>query len=390
MDRSLRRLGESLADDERRKRLLGRLGRWARRGLLLLTLGYGGGLLLLVLLLRAAGENNMTLAFVLYWPRQVFLLPLPFLLLLTLPFSRWQALVQALCGAAFLKLGLGLALNPAPEPLASPPVPGESLVILSYNRGQHMGQSLRPFKAATEPDIIAFQEAGGRAARFAAAEGYEDLPHGADLGEFTVVSRFPILSVEPVEMILEGQPPVTPAARFEIDWAGERVALYNVHFRSPRDTLNYYRRGAFLWGVLGLPGTPWNEKRLVNQRFWDHRIDQARELARRLEDDPLPVLVAGDFNAPAGGYIHGLFRAALTDAHEAGGRGFGFTFPGTTRNPLSRGGPWMRIDYLFARKADWTVDWCVTEPDRPSQHRALAAKFSRRADQAKMPRATSP
>ena len=170
----------------------------------------------------------------------------------------------------------------------------------------------------------------------------------------------------------DSSPPL--AARFTIDFAGTEVALYSVHTISPRDTLRYYRRGAFLYGVLGVPGTPLAQKRRVNQKYWNGRVEQARSLRDLIASDPLPVIIAGDFNAPAGGYIHHLFRSHFEDAHTAAGHGFGYTFPGTTRNPLSLGGPWMRIDYLFCSRS-WETVWCITESHRPSQHRALAAKF---------------
>ena len=32
--------------------------------------------------------------------------------------------------------------------------------------------------------------------------------------------------------------------------------------------------------------------------------------------------------------------------------------------PLSRGGPWMRIDYVFGDK-EWEPVWCITEKRRP-------------------------
>ncbi|MCB1204794.1 MAG: endonuclease/exonuclease/phosphatase family protein [Verrucomicrobiae bacterium] len=236
-----------------------------------------------------------------------------------------------------------------------------------------MNQSLQPFKNQVLPDLLLLQDAGGRSAGYLASEGYEEFPYGLDLAEFTLLSRHPILSAAPVE-IEHDRDKAPIAARFVIDFKGIQVAVYSVHTVSPRDTLQYYRRGAFLYGLFGLPGTPLAKKRHENQVYWDERITEARTLRDRILADPLPVIIAGDFNAPAGGYIHGLFRSRFQDAHAEAGHGFGYSFPGTTRNPLSLGGPWMRIDYLFCDE-HWRPTWCITEADRPSQHRAVAAQF---------------
>lgn len=373
IDSFLRRFGEVLADDTRRRLALKRLRHVARGLMIALVFAYAAILLLGTFLLLQVGERNLTVAFALYVPRVIFLAPIIFLLPLSLILNWRISLALIGVAAVFWHSGMGWQFRTQPDPTLSEP--GKSLTVLTYNRGQHMNQSLQPFKNTTRPDLLLLQEAPHRAARYAGAEGYEEFGHTADAGEFTLLSRYPILSKALIEIPL-GERPSRPAARFEIDFAGTRVVVYTVHFISPRDTLNYYRRGAFLWGVLGLPGTPWAEKRRLNQPFWDQRIDQAAALARQIASEDAPTLVTGDFNAPAGGYIHGLFLdGGLRDAHREAGSGFGYTFPGTTRNPLSLGGPWMRIDYLFADEAHWEVEWCLTEPDRPSQHRAVAAQF---------------
>ncbi len=372
IDQFLRRLGEILVDDFRRRNLLRSLRFWLALLLGAPAILYCIGLLLSPWLLGFVGERNLTSAFALYLPRTLFLLPLivviPLLLLI-----QWRLLpLPILSAVVFWMVGMGW--NTGGNTTIVPSDSRQTLNVLTYNRGQHMNQSLQPFKEATLPDIIALQEAPGRAAGYTKAVGYEEFGFTDSEGEFTLLSRYPILSSTSI-IIPAGSRPMQPAARFEIDFANTPIALYSIHFLSPRDTLSYYRRGAFLYGILGLPGTPWAEKRRINQQFWDDRIAQAEELARIVREDPLPAIVVGDFNAPAGGYIHGLFLDDLNDAHAEAGHGFGYTFPGTTRNPLSLGGPWMRIDYLFAQKDHWETEWCVTEPDRPSQHRAVAAQF---------------
>ncbi len=370
-DHFLNRLGEALRDEESRRNLRVVIGRWIRRAFLVITVGYALALAGLVGGMRWIGEQHMTLGFLLYLPRQTFLLPLPFIMVLTLFFD-WKLVgLQIAAGAAFVAFGMewqGRSVN-----VWKGTVEEGIFTVLTYNRGQHANQSLQPFKNLTKPDFIVFQEAPLRAQRYGKAEGYEEFTSHVSLGEFTLLSRFPIISATPV-MAKTAERERMVAVRYVVDLGGRHAAIYSVHFASPRRTLGSYARGGFLYGVIGLPGTPFNEKRKKSQLWWDDRIEQARELLLMIEQESLPVILAGDLNAPSGGYIHQLFKSTLRDAHAEAGSGFGFTFPGATHNPLSGGGPWMRIDYVFC-SSRWEPVACLTEEERPSQHRAVAVKF---------------
>ena len=92
-------------------------------------------------------------------------------------------------------------------------------------------------------------------------------------------------------------------------------------------------------------------------------------------DERRPVLVAGDFNLPDRGFLYRMFRRNMVDAHKARGRGYGYTFPGDTKNPLTLFRPWLRLDYVFAG-FEWKILRCRTEPSRRSQHRAVAVRLS--------------
>ena len=97
-------------------------------------------------------------------------------------------------------------------------------------------------------------------------------------------------------------------------------------------------------------------------------------MVEEFENEPLPFLVGGDFNAPDHGSINRLFNSALEDTHEAAGRGFGHTFPGSTTNPLMLYRPWLRLDKLYAGDGFRTLSSEV-EPYRPSEHLAVGARF---------------
>lgn len=375
LDSFLEKLGNLLQNTETRKQLARRISRIVRNLFLVITIFYAGILLLLPLLASWIGENNITLAFWLYLPRAIALLPLPILFLITLFINRKIAILQIAAGLAFFTFGMGYEWRGNSTAPFDQPNDTNMITALTYNRGQHANQSLQPFIDLTNPDIIALQESPGRAKGYLADSSYSQFKHASSVGEHTFLSRYPILSEELIHLGDHLQDN-TPAGRFVIDFQGKHIAVYSVHYITVRDTLSHYRQGAFLYGVIGIiPGTPFHRKMKINQSFWDERILTAATLKKAIDQEILPTLVLGDFNAPAGGYIHKQMKHGLQDSHEVAGKGCGYSFPGTTRNPLSLGGPWVRIDYIFASK-HWNVISSLTEEERTSQHRAVATKLS--------------
>ncbi len=343
--------------------------RWLRRLTLWSVILYIVSLLVVTQALSWGGERNVTTAFLIFLPPSIWWLP-------ALPLAFAALLLHRRALLLLLGVMLWFAYGFLDWRPGQDAVTGETaLNVMTYNRGQHMNQSLKPFKEATLPDIIVLQEAYGRAAGYAADPDYADLPHTRNLGEHTLLSRYPVLE-EKMLPALPGQSP--KAVRFVIDWKGQKIALYSVHLQTPREVLGHQVRGGFLYGILGLPGTPWAGKRQQMQTFWDGQIADAEIILKAVREDPLPTLLAGDFNSPHVGYVHRLITRELQDSHAEAGQGFGLSFPGSTHNPLSMGGPWLRIDYVFASR-HWQVEHCVTEADRRSQHRALTSTVTLKA-----------
>ncbi len=349
-----------------------------RRGLFFLTACYLGMLALLWVTLPWIGERNVTVASLLFVPSLVWLLPgapLGLLLLCFRGLRRWAAvLAAAAIYHGFFHTDYELSTS-------SPPPSGTAgvLSVLTYNRGEQGKIPLNGFVARTDPDVIVMQDAEGRGAFYRKAEGFLQFPYHREQGEFLLLSRFPIVASAPLvpmtppPQIGGGRPQPHMAARFEIDREGQHIAIYSYHAMTPRQELKSYRRGAFLYGILGLvPGTRWSERRLAVQSFWDARIADARALLEAVSKEPLPYVVTGDFNAPPQGYISRIVRSKLADAHAEGGSGWGFSFPGVTSNPLALFRPWLRIDYVWAGP-QWEVAHCLTEADRPSQHHCVTA-----------------
>ena len=239
--------------------------------------------------------------------------------------------------------------------------------MLTFNRGERAG-SLLPFKEKHQPDIAAMQEAGKKSSTYLRAEGYSDMSYGEDIGEFMLLSKYPIKDKGLLKFEIDGRGHEI-GAWFIVDFAGDAIVIYNVHLDTPRDQLKAFQRGAFLRGLW-----PFSEAAKNYQRFWDRQIELANLLLEHIEAETRPTIVVGDFNTPDRGYIYRRFAKRLQVAHEKAGHGFGFTFPGTTRNPLTLFGPWLRLDHQFANQS-WRVLDCWTESGRRSQHLAVAATF---------------
>jgi len=337
-----------------------RLIRWCRLGVIILNVSYLLALCLVLLLLEFYGERNLTLCLLLYLPPQGWLLPLAALVPINLLIHPRWALVAPV--SALIVIGIYMDWQwrnwETPE--------GSSLVVMSNNVGQNNKQSMRPFMADVNPSIVVLQEAGRKGAF---ERDYPDWNVDAH-GEFTLLSRHPILEVRPInEALYEDQ---TVAVRFLIEWENQKIAIYNTHFPSPRDQLKALAGKPLALGLIGFG--PLKEKRIAYHESWLARVETADALAAIVSSDPLPSLLVGDLNFPNHGAGYHRASEHLTDCFEEKGRGFGFTFPGTSRNPLTGFGPWMRIDYIFCN-SKWNTLKAVSEKDRTSQHRAISASL---------------
>lgn len=335
---------------------------WFRRALGWLTVAYGIGLLLLLLSLEWCGERNWVFSLLLYAPIQTCLLPLALLTPACLLF-RWRLVVWHFLAVVMLLFGyMTFRWSSVPPPTAS------ELKAVSFNFGESNRGQFMSFLEAEKPDIILLQDARNRGADFAAK-----IPgmYASDLGQFALLSKFPIQKAALVDSAqTDGQP---VAARYEVQFKGRTIALYNVHLPTPRQQLSRFLGGRRILGDL--VGHGHREAVYGNYRDWVHeRIRLGQALAGVLGQEQYPMIVGGDFNTPDHGYIYHMFAHEMTDAFTKAGRGWGLTFPGSTHNPIALYGPWLRIDYFFVGRG-WRVTECRPEPGRKSQHKAVFARF---------------
>ncbi len=340
------------------QRLLG----WIRRGLTWATVGYVVGLCLLLLSLEWWGERFWLFSVVLYAPIQTCLLPLLVLTPACLLFRR-----KLVWGHLFAAIVLIFGYMTFRWHFV-PPIRGSEVKAITFNYGESNRAQFMSFLEAEKPDLLLLQDARGRGADFVTK-----IPgmYASDLDQFAFLSKFPIEKAAIVsEVEAEGQP---VAARYEVEIGGRVIAIYSVHLPTPRSQLSRFLGGRRILGDLVGHGK--RAPAYGNYREWvQARIQLAQALAKVLAEEKLPMIVGGDFNTPDHGYIYHLFAGEMTDAFPHAGRGWGLSFPGSTHNPISFFGPWLRIDYFFAGHG-WHVTECRPEPGQKSQHKAVMARF---------------
>ncbi len=341
-----------------------RLRQRMRTGTLLLSYLYLVGLALLLAALEWYGERNWLLSFLMYLPPTGWLLPLLFLTPLSLLFAPKACWSYFVC--LFLVLFLFMDFKWSRWPRAD----DSTLTVLTNNIGESNKQSLTPFIQAENPDIIALQDATHHGPAYQTA--FPDRAVAAH-GEFVLISKFPIKRSGLVTPLAWKGGPV--AAWYELDCRGQTLVVYNVHLPSPRSDLDLMRGLGFPVILLSPAHTRFGKMRQAYQASWEARMQLERDLLAVFQREKRPFLAMGDFNTPDHGYAYHLFAGQLNDAAKLTGRGYGFTIPGTTRNPLSLFGPWLRIDYVFS-SANVKPIYCRAEDWRKSQHRAVAARLN--------------
>ena len=335
---------------------------WIRLALGWLTAGYVVGLLCLLLGLEWWGERNWIFSLLHYAPAQGLLLPLMVLSPICLLF-RWRLVFWHLAVAGILIFGY-MTFRWS----SVPPVNGSEIKAVTFNYGESNHAQFQAFLDAEKPDLLLLQDARNRGAEFV-----KKLPgmYASDLGQFAFLSKFPIQKAALLEGVATDGQPV--AARYEVQIQGRMIAIYSVHLPTPRQQLVRFMGGRRILGDL--VGHGHREPAYGNYREWlSERVRLARALAKVLAEEKYPMIVGGDFNTPDHGYIYHLMAGEMTDAFAHAGRGWGLTFPGSTHNPISLFGPWLRLDYFWAGHG-WRVTECRPEPGQKSQHKAVLARF---------------
>ena len=311
-------------------------------------------------LLDYYGERHWLLAIALYLPGLVWLLPVAIFVPLCLVFCFRISLLWIVYGVAVVFLYLGYQTGESKPPEDQP-----DLTLVSNNVGNNARTSVDSFAAGFDPDILLFQEA--RPPRYY-REKYPGM-HLSSHGEFAAVSKLPIVEADWLARPRWGANAI--GARYVVELqSGKRVVIYNIHMPTRRFIMSGIKGKGMVSAMLGRSDGYGSLVRTQNRDFFAGQIEVVKELIAQAESESLPVLLCGDFNIPGNGYLYSLLTGAFQDAFVASGTGFGYTFPGKTRNPLSLFRPWLRIDHTFYGSGVRPLAWEV-EKNRPSQHRAI-------------------
>lgn len=335
--------------------------RLAKGILIAVTVVYTIVLVCCLWILRSEGERFWVSSLLIYLPPQLWLLPLAVLLPAALALARWLLLPQLFCVFFVAVWFCGLHFSNVK------PGDAKAITVVTNNIGQSNHLSMEPFLKETNPDVLVVQDARSRLAWY--RRTHPDR-YCAAAGEFITISRYPISLTRLVDRPQWRGP---FAAVFRIEWPERPFLLYAVHMPTPRPDFLRLRGHGFLVSTIKSGGIPFAQIGDY-KRSMEMRVQAAEAFSDLLANEKEPAIIAGDFNMPSWGYLHSVFASKLTDAFAVAGNGFGLTFPGFTRDPLTLFGPWLRIDYLFCNK-DWKPVSCITEAHRGSQHRAVAATF---------------
>lgn len=172
------------------------------------------------------------------------------------------------------------------------------------------------------------------------------------------LSRYPILSAE--DLPGDGVP---AQQRFTIDFNGQILAIYNVHFAMP----------------IGTSRFPQLESHYILQTALSYnnsaRNTEIVRLLARLETEPYPYIVAGDFNMSEYATVYDRIADTMRDAYREGSGGWGGTWPISIVDELPRFvPPLLRVDYIWHSEHFRTVE--AREGQRlGSDHLPLYAKL---------------
>ena len=262
-------------------------------------------------------------------------LPLVLILSLLLRARRWQIL--AILHSLILVAWWGPRFLPKPPPQA--PHNQESLQVVSFNVWGDNTQldDVEAWLRAVRADVVLLQEI---------PDVYADnqVPGLADLYPYQVsqptserrwgnlcLSRHPILAVE--DLPGAGMP---AQQRITIDYEGHVIAMYNVHLAMPI-------------GAPRFSHLPDNFVMEIASRYNPSaRNTEIRRLLRRLQTEPHPYIVAGDFNMSEHTVIYAEIAARMTDVYRACSWGIGGTWPVAVVEELpSYLPPLLRVDYVW-------------------------------------------
>ena len=321
-------------------------------------------LLVAVTILNWSGADRFWLgALNLYLPQAMWAVPGIMLTFFIFKADRFWAWLPLLCLAWVLGPIMGCHWSRQPVQIAADPV---TVRVMTWNikYGSYDLAPLMEEITRCKPDVVLFQDAVGSMNE--QLGNYFKAWQVRHHGQFVIASRYPLSEAEvhPLPASGEGQ----EYLRCQLRIGPTLVSLYNVHFRTPRWSLNAFR-------------TARKEPEYLPQAIqsFDHnittRLSQARSVADALSREKGPVILTGDLNAPDASLVCSILReAGMHDAFAQRGRGYGFTyghFLFKHRLPWLKIS-WMRIDHIMMN-GHFNTERCWAGSSQASDHRPVIA-----------------
>jgi vancomycin resistance protein VanJ len=317
----------------------------------------GGAILVTVYLLETrVAERSWLTAFLTYAPQQPFLVPAVAMLGVAAARRRAKAFVVNVLALAFALFALlGFRVPRLGRDEASP-----SIHVMTWNieHGIAGAASIAAVLQARRPEVICLQEASPPLSGPDPAPSIRRALPGyfiAQHGELLTASRFPILRATVHPMPIPGSR--RAALETVVEAGGRPVTVWNLHFATGSSAARRPGDGAL--------------RRFA--RHWDDagrvRVRQAEAMRDWTTRSSGAIVLCGDLNTPPRGRAFSLLTDRWTDAFNASGAGFGYTW--SVRQPV------LRIDHILTGGAADPVAVSVL-PVRASDHRPLIARIALR------------
>ena len=232
-----------------------------------------------------------------------------------------------------------------------------SLKILSHNVGWNITQSPTLVKLIDQkqPDIIFLQETVKKHIPvFTSLKA--DYPYQINLPPVGIFSKYPILSSEILHL---ANHPETQQ-RAVINFNKQEIVIYNMQATGP--WVKIYN----IFPFIKIPVYKYKQ-----------RFPEIQDLVERIQQETLPVIVAGDFNMTEESQDYYSVQKVLQDAFLKSGFGFGFTWPHgllVKRFNLKLNYPVCRIDYIWYSK-HWGAKYSSVLESTESDHLPVAAEL---------------
>ncbi|WP_293131534.1 endonuclease/exonuclease/phosphatase family protein [Microcoleus sp. bin38.metabat.b11b12b14.051] len=210
-----------------------------------------------------------------------------------------------------------------------------SLKILSHNVGWYTTQSPTLVKLIErqKPDIIFLQEIVNKHTKRAFTWLKPDYPYQIGIPPVGILSKYPIISSEILH--LAGHPETQQRAIIKFNQ--QEIVIYNMQATGP------WFKGYNILPFLKIPIYKYGM-----------RAPEIQDLVQRVEQETLPVIVAGDFNMTDETQDYYNVQKVLQDSFRKSGFGFGFTWPHgwklkllVKRSNFKLNYPVCRIDYIW-------------------------------------------